>query len=150
MPGKHTETQIDLVKHGIYTRREIHDQYGGQRQGGISTPQNFPVVFLFTGPTGQQHGYGYDGWRDSTTFLYTGEGRPDKGDMQFTRGNRAIRDHESTGKRIFLFEQLSGDSATQGQVRLVGEFRYRSHRIEQRDSAGTPRDVIVFELGLID
>ncbi len=34
----------------VYNRRlEIHEPYGGQRQGGISTPRDWPFIFLFTG-----------------------------------------------------------------------------------------------------
>jgi hypothetical protein len=34
----------------VYNRRlEIHQPYGGQRQGGISTPRDWPFIFLFTG-----------------------------------------------------------------------------------------------------
>jgi hypothetical protein len=38
-------------------RREIHKPYGGQHQGGISTPRGRPFVLLFTSPTGEQYGY---------------------------------------------------------------------------------------------
>ncbi len=47
-----------------YSRRDdIHARFGGQTQGGISTPRHAPYVFLFTGRTGGQFGY-QDGWRD--------------------------------------------------------------------------------------
>jgi 5-methylcytosine-specific restriction protein A len=60
---------------GIYNRvRHIHDVYGGQRQGGISTPKAAPLIFLFTGEAGDQYGY-HDGLRDDGTFAYTGEGQ---------------------------------------------------------------------------
>jgi hypothetical protein len=35
-----------------YRRRELHEQYGGQRQGGISTPSDHPIIFLITGKSG--------------------------------------------------------------------------------------------------
>jgi 5-methylcytosine-specific restriction protein A len=78
----------------IYKRRELHDQYGGQRQGGISTPASHPFVFLFTGSTGEQHGY-EDGWKGQE-FFYYGEGQT--GDMALIRGNKAISEAESRGK----------------------------------------------------
>ena len=57
-----------------YDRRyEIHGQYGGQQPGGISTPKDEPLVFLFTGESGEQYGY-KDGWDENGVFLYTGEG----------------------------------------------------------------------------
>ena len=31
-----------------YKRKELHDNFGGQRQGGISTPRNHPLIFIFT------------------------------------------------------------------------------------------------------
>ena len=30
----------------IYKRKELHDHFGGNRQSGISTPANLPVIFL--------------------------------------------------------------------------------------------------------
>jgi hypothetical protein len=45
-----------------YNRRDdIHARFGGQRQGGISTPSGVPYIFLFTGESGEQYGYGWDG-----------------------------------------------------------------------------------------
>ena len=42
------------------SRRDIHERFGGRRQGGISPSRESPVVMLFTDPrTGYQQGY-YD------------------------------------------------------------------------------------------
>jgi hypothetical protein len=30
-------------------RKDIHGKFGGQQQGGISTPADIPFIFLFTG-----------------------------------------------------------------------------------------------------
>lgn len=89
----------------LYSRREdLHAPFGGQTQGGISTPASHPLIFVFTGSSGKQYGY-QDGWReDDSLFLYTGEGR--EGDMRFASGNKAIRDHSINGKDIYLFEAL--------------------------------------------
>jgi hypothetical protein len=46
-----------------YRRRELHERFGGQRQGGISTPRKAPFLFLITGESGKQHGYS-DEWTD--------------------------------------------------------------------------------------
>ena len=40
-----------------YRRRVLHERWGGQRQGGISTPSRNNIILLFTGDAGQQHGY---------------------------------------------------------------------------------------------
>jgi 5-methylcytosine-specific restriction protein A len=86
-----------------YNRREdIHAKFGGQQQGGISTPDGAPFIFLFTGEIGEQYGYA-DGWSEGV-FLYVGEGQ--RGDMEFIRGNKAIRDHAMNGKELLLFEAL--------------------------------------------
>jgi 5-methylcytosine-specific restriction enzyme A len=80
---------FDLKPGNTYQRSSIHDELGGQRQYGISTPHKFNVVLLFTGLSGKEHGY-HDGWRDDGVFLYSGEGQT--GDMTFTRGNAEILD----------------------------------------------------------
>ena len=79
----------------LWKRTEIHNLFGGQRRGGISTPSGKPYIILFTGPSGEEFGY-RDGWDEDGFFRYTGEGQ--EGDMSFVRGNRAIRDHVKDGK----------------------------------------------------
>lgn len=63
-----------FVQGQMYRRRDIHAGFGGQQQGGISTPRKFPLVLLFTGDSGEQYGYS-DGWSAEGIFLYTGEGQ---------------------------------------------------------------------------
>lgn len=84
----------------IYKRSNIHDQYAGNRQGGIAGSAKFPFIFIFSGDAGHQHGY-KDQWENENVFSYTGEGQVN--DMAFVRGNLAIRDHIKSGKRVFLF-----------------------------------------------
>ena len=125
-----------------YTRREeIHGTYGGQLQGGISTPKNTPAIFIFTSEKGHQYGY-KDGYDEDGLFRYTGEGT--SGDMSMTHGNLQIRDHEINGKRLYLFE----DQSQKGKEKnYVGEFRYISHLEEYRpDSSGQTRKVFTFLL----
>jgi len=104
-----------LVKGRLYTRKELIDLYGGQLQGGIWTPTDFPVIFIFTGESGEAYGY-KDGWSADGSFSYTGEGQ--KGPMEFIRGNKAIRDHKENGEDIFLFEDNKKDKG----VRFIGMF----------------------------
>ena len=121
-----------------YRRQDIHDQIGGQRQGGISTPAKHALVLLFTGSSGEQHGYA-DSW-SKDIFHYFGEGQ--SGDMQLARGNKAIRDHASEGKELHLFKQKG-----KGIVEYVGQFRYVSHRLVRApDTDGKVRQSIVFDL----
>ena len=94
---------MELIKGNEYKRKELHDFFGGQRQGGISTPKNHPYIFIISSKRGKDHGY-VDGWIDENKyFLYTGEGQI--GDMEFKGGNRAIRDHYENEKRILLFQE---------------------------------------------
>lgn len=121
-------------------RRDIHDEYGGQRQGGISTPAEHPYLFLFTGESGEQFGYA-DGWTEEGVFVYTGEGQ--RGDMSFTRGNRSIRDHAENGKDILLFQSLG----KRKPVQFLGRFNCSTWEYKQApDVDGKMRQVIVFHL----
>ena len=129
----------------VYNRRdELHAVFGGQQQGGISTPQAAPFVMLFTGDSGEQYGY-RDGWDADGVFLYTGEGQV--GDMQFVRGNRAIRDHVGEGKVLELFESLGKGKG----YRYVGQFSCSTWEYRRgKGLDGNDRQVIVFHLVLID
>lgn len=124
----------------VYRRRDLHREYGGQQQGGISTPAGRPFVFIFTGEQGEQYGYGYDGFQEKGSFWYTGEGQV--GDMQMLRGNLAILEHERHGKELHLFQYVST-----GKVQYVGRAYYVGyHTAPSRDRLGNVRQAIVFEL----
>jgi 5-methylcytosine-specific restriction enzyme A len=89
-----------FIHNQIYKRSQIHDQYGGGRQGGISASAQFPYIFIFSSESGEQHGY-KDGWENPYVYSYSGEGQV--GDMRFIKGNLALKDHIKNGKRVFLF-----------------------------------------------
>jgi 5-methylcytosine-specific restriction enzyme A len=98
-------------------------------------------VLLFTGEVGQRFGY-HDRWLDADSFLYFGEGQ--YGDMVFTRGNRAVRDHAAEGRRLLLFEIVPEDN---GLCRHLGEFRCADWAwLEAPDRTGRPRRAIAFTL----
>ena len=124
-------------------RRELHDRFGGQQQGGMSTPSEHPLIFLFTTSHGDLYGY-EDRFQADGMFWYTGEGQV--GDMEFVRANRSLRDHEADGRRVFLFEQTR-----KGFVRFVAEVRCDGFHFELRpDRNGQQRKAIVFHLEVID
>lgn len=119
---------------------DLHERFGGSRQSGIAPSANSPVIFLFTGKTGGQYGY-EDGWVDGDVFVYTGEGQV--GDMEFTRGNRAIRDHALDGKELLLFEALGKSQP----VRFMGSFACPSWEFGTGpDRDGNDRRLIRFHL----
>ena len=93
---------MEIKKGEEYKRKELHNHYSVQRQGGISTPQNHPIIFIFANKREKDYGY-LDGWDEDGYFFYTGEGQ--KGDMKFQSGNKALRDHTADGKQVFLFEE---------------------------------------------
>ncbi|MCL6443606.1 MAG: HNH endonuclease [Alicyclobacillus sp.] len=122
-----------------YRRRDLHEMFGGQRQGGISTPAQFPFIMIFTGDSGNEFGY-QDGWQSNGVFYYTGEGQ--KGNMKFIRGNKAIRDHVMNGRDLHLFECVRN-----GYVKYIGQMLCIGyHTRRSLDRNGNDRDVIVFEL----
>lgn len=122
----------------IYKRSDIHTKHGGQQQGGISTPKGRPYILLFTG-SGEPYGY-HDGWDPNKVFHYSGVSHA--GDMEFTGGNKAIRDQAKDGKDLHLFEQVSA-----GRVRYLGCFACNSWHFRQaKDKSGKSRRAIVFHL----
>ena len=94
-----SEAALHLTTGAVYRRSELHERFGGQKQGGIATPTGSPAILLFTGSAGGQHGYA-DGWK-SGVFCYFGEGQ--RGEMLWVRGNSAVRDHASASKDLLLF-----------------------------------------------
>jgi len=126
----------------VLRRKELHDSYGGQRRGGISTPRRHPFIFIFTGEAGEE--FGYQDYTEGEIFHYTGEGQ--HGDMRFKGGNVALRDHKQNGERVFVFKQQK-----KGYVEFVNEMALQTWRNEPRkDKSGKMRQGIVFELVPVD
>jgi len=78
----------------IYVRANVHEEWGGttqlQREGGILTPREVPIIVVVTGEEGRAFGY-EDYWDDEGVFHYFGPGQ--EGDMQFVEatGRSATR-----------------------------------------------------------
>jgi 5-methylcytosine-specific restriction protein A len=133
------EVPARFVTGRVYQRTALHDKYGGQRQGGIATPKSSPIILVFTGSSGQSFGYDDEPDEDGV-FHYFGEGQT--GDMAFSRGNAAIRDHSLNEKELHLFE-----AAGSGRVRYLGEFLCSGFNWRvAKDKAGDDRQAIVFQL----
>jgi 5-methylcytosine-specific restriction protein A len=128
-----------LKEEAIYTRIDLMNRFGGQLQSGIWTPAEFNAVFVFSGDSGKAFGY-RDGWTKDGTFEYTGGGQI--GDMTFTLGNKAIRDHRKDGKDLLLFEDLGKGKG----VRYLGLFDCAGWEIVPGlDKNKNSRKIIVFE-----
>jgi hypothetical protein len=124
-------------------RRLVHARYGGQRQGGISTPAGSPNILLFMSESGRSYGYNYDGPQDDGTFHYTGEGQ--EGDQKFRAGNAAVLGHRETGRVLRLFRETEPTV-----VRYLGEYAIDltkpCYREDAPDRENELRSVIVFRL----
>lgn len=132
--------EFDFIVGQEYRRKtDIHEKFGGQRQGGISTPADYPAVFIFTSDAGEAFGY-QDGFTEDGTFWYTGEGQV--GHMEMAKGNRAILDHAKNQKVILLFEYTR-----KAHVRFIGAAKCLGHHEEQRpDKNKALRTVFIFHL----
>ena len=133
---------IDLTAGETIRRTELHQRYGGRRQGGISPSRVSRNVFLITSPQGSNFGYIYDGEGSDGFFHYTGEGQ--LGDQQMVQGNRTIRDHEvdEPPRELHLFE------ADGTELEYLGQYRYHDdYQADAREvNNGPERKVIVFRL----
>ncbi len=130
---------MDLVTGQTYKRTALHAEFGGQQQGGISTPRASPVVLIFTGESGRVYGY-HDGFQPDGMFWYTGEGQI--GDMQWARRNAAIRGADRDGRTIHVFAE---DAAA--HVRYLGVAQCVGHHAARGpDREGRERAVIVIHL----
>ncbi|MBT2679271.1 HNH endonuclease [Bacillus sp. ISL-35] len=127
-----------------YKRSEIHDSLGGNRQRGISSSRENPMIFIFSGREGKAYGY-EDGWQDESIYFYTGEGQV--GNQEFKEGNKALRDHKENGKDVYLFEKNHnlGLYSFKGQLSLIDY-----HFGIGLDKKGESRRVIIFEFIKID
>lgn len=126
----------------LYNRqKQIHGIFGGQQQGGISTPKEHPLVIAFTGEAGVSHGY-HDFWDDDEVFHYFGEGQV--GDMKYVAGNRAIGEHVKDGKTLVVFQMMGKGRP----YRYLGRFMCLSSYVQpgMPDREGQPRSAIVFRL----
>jgi 5-methylcytosine-specific restriction protein A len=124
----------------VYRRRDLHDQFGGQRQGGIVTPTSEPLIFLITGDAGLGYGY-HDREHEDGTFLYYGEGQ--RGDMAFVRGNRSVRDHALDGRDLYLFRKVQP-----AHLRYLGQYVCAGFELvpDVPDVNDLPRTAIAFQL----
>ena len=122
-------------------KEEIHGLYGGQAQGGISTPKNHPVIFIFTSDAGEQHGY-RDEYHENGLFWYTGQGQ--NGDMKMVSGNKAILEHAKNHKTIHVFEYTR-----KAFVRYIGSAECLGYHKEERpDTEEKNRIAIIFHLDI--
>jgi hypothetical protein len=128
-------------------RTQLHDQFGGGRQGGISPSARTANVFVFSdSASGEQHGY-IDSWKDDGCFHYTGEGQ--RGDQRMVGGNRAILTATQEGRSLRVFEGTGGVVEYKGLFSLDPDQPWYEADAPET-GYGPVRSVIVFRLRPVD
>lgn len=124
-------------------RKLLHQEHGGQQQGGISPSAQTPNVFIFYDPdTGEQHGY-YDNWQADGCLHYTGEGQ--RGDQVMKAGNAAILSHKADERALRIFRGARGTVTYEGEFELDDAVPFQ--RTEAPETGDGPmREVFVFRL----
>jgi DNA-binding CsgD family transcriptional regulator len=129
-------------------RKEIHNRYGGVREGGIS-----PVgtksrnILIFSHPRANaEHGYEPDIWLDEDTFLYCGEGP--SGDQEMVRYNKSVLQHAEKDKILRVFDGTRGEVIYRGAFELDRDDPWFLKESIGYD--GKPRKVIMFRMVRID
>ena len=125
-------------------RKEIHDRFGGVREGGISPVlEKSKNIMIFSHPRANaEHGYEPDVWLDDDTFLYCGEGP--SGDQQMIRYNKSVLKHAEKDKVLRVFDGTRGEVTYKGAFALDSEDPWF-----HKDSIGfdgSPRKVIMFRM----
>lgn len=129
---------LPFVQGKEYKRSYLHDLWGGSRQSGISPSKKQNVVFIFTGESGEQHGY-TDKWVEGV-FKYVGEGQ--RGDMTLKVGNLAVLNHVQDSRDLLLFRQTRrGYVSFEGQMVCTGY-----DTATGTDTDGNHRQIIIFDL----
>lgn len=142
----HITSLPSFIEGQTYSRvKDIHTPFGGNRQSGISWSGTHPAIFIFSSGSGDKFGY-QDAWHDDgRIYTYTGEGQI--GDMTFSKGNLAIRDHVINGRSLFLFKLLQRKG---GLYTYEGEMEcLATHSSMGPDRDGTFRRIIQFQLAKI-
>jgi len=128
-------------------RRELHERYGGARQGGVSPSRSSPNLFVFTNLHARERQGYYDWWEEDGSFHYTGQGQ--RGYQTLTGGNLAVLNHVKDGRALRVFQGAGG------AIQYVGEFVVDDHQpyswnLAPSPTGGPVRHVIRFHLRPVD
>lgn len=132
----------DIAPGEMIRRVEVHDRFGGGRQGGIAPSRVSPNVLIFSDPKeGAKHGYD-DHW-EGEEYHYVGEGQT--GDQEMVRGNAAILGHREAGRALRLFWGVGGVVQYAGEFRIAPTGPWYTARARETGSE-RQRNVITFRL----
>tara|TARA_Y100001970_G_C14107613_1_gene789054 strand:- start:30 stop:1250 length:1221 start_codon:yes stop_codon:yes gene_type:complete len=134
--------EVFFEKGKTYKRSELHDNYGGDRQKGITNCVDYPIIFLFSNPSKKQDLY-IDKKNDKL-FYYSGEGV--NGDMTMTKGNKSVWNHEENNKKLHLFESTK-KTKSDGFWKYIGEMKLVDLEMyKSKDKKGFTRESFQFVL----
>ena len=95
-----------LVPGDAIKRTDLHRQFGGSGQSGISPSAQSPNVFFFSDrSSGEQHGY-LDDWKSDGYFHYVGEGQ--RGDQRMTEGTERSSKQRSAAELCEASKAVAG------------------------------------------
>lgn len=138
-PDYHAEK---MARQPILTYQQVEDQFGIRISGfgrGINSTDSTVVLISSIGKSHGNFVY-HDKWTANGDYLYSGEGK--NGDQTMTKGNLAIRDAASNGKKIHLFVKFSPQEYYyQGIFELV-DYAYE----DENDEDGNIRKEYKFRL----
>jgi len=130
-----------LTLGAVYKRSQLHNRFGGNRNAGIVPSKKEPAILLFHTDEPVQQFY-RDGFDGNGIYWYCGEGT--KGEMSWTSGNRAVREHGNNGSDLLFFQRIQRKG---GFWRFSFVLQYVCYKEEKRkDKVGVSRTAIVFGL----
>lgn len=138
-PDYHVEK---LSRQPILTYQQVEEQFGIRISGfgrGINPTGNAVVLISSIGKAKGNFVY-HDKWTAEGDYLYSGEGKT--GNQTMTKGNLAIKDAASNGKKIHLFVKFSPQKYYyQGVFELI-DYTYE----DEKDENGNIRKEYRFRL----
>jgi hypothetical protein len=142
------KTPWDLKPGDVIRRVELHNRYGGSRQGGISPSRQTTNVFIFSDrERGEEHGY-FDEWHEDRCFHYTGEGQ--RGDQEMKGGNKAVLLHREEGRALRVFRGAGDEVTYRGEFELAPDQPWYRTDAPETGRPDVVRQVIVFRLRPLD
>lgn len=138
-PDYHAEK---MARQPILTYQQVEEQFGVRISGfgrGINPTCSTVVLISSIGKAGGNFVY-HDKWTEDGDYLYSGEGKT--GNQTMTRGNLAIRDAASNGKKIHLFVKFSPQEYYYQGVFDLADYTYE----DDQDEEGNVRKEYKFRL----
>lgn len=134
-------SSMDVAPGTVFTNQELVARFRVGNMGGMRRSTALNCLLLISDPFKALY---EDKWHDEILH-YTGMGK--KGDQDFIKQNRTLRDSKQLGVTVYLFEVFQPQQYTlMGEVELAGDI----YTEIQPDDDGAPRRVLMFPLKVVD